>query len=344
MKRFLVVTALSVCGMGVAFAQVTNCSQTLRLANSIYEQGRLHELEELLKNCLKDGFTPTEKVQAYRLLTLAYIYLEEPEKADETMLKILQTDHYFVSNPAIDPAEFQALYNTFRHDEIYRLGVKLGGNMTVPNLVSSNSASNASVEYKMGYGFTGALVGEIPLFGKFRKFTINPELQFQLANLTAKSSSTQSTGEFVTNMTQKYSYVCLPVTAQYQLLSKAYKPYVLLGVSPDYLLTSTRSLSESRAGFPSVEAASSSTSVNKLNVSIVAGIGIRLRVAGGYFITEVRYKYGLSHITRVSDTFTNDDQVLSYKFAGAIYKLNGASLSIGYVQNFFNPKKLKPKK
>ena len=104
-----------------SYAQLTTCAQTLRLANSTYEQGRLHELPDLLAKCLENGFDKQEKVQAYKLLALTYIYLEEPEKADEMMLKILQTDNYFTINKDIDPAEFIALYNTFRTKPVYRL-------------------------------------------------------------------------------------------------------------------------------------------------------------------------------------------------------------------------------
>ena len=67
----------------------TTCAQTLRLARSVYENGRLHELEGLLEGCVKaDQWTTQERVDAYKLLTLAYIYMEEPEKADAMMLSI----------------------------------------------------------------------------------------------------------------------------------------------------------------------------------------------------------------------------------------------------------------
>src|SRR4051812_40329491 len=82
-------------------AQTTSCAQTLRLARSTYDQGRLHELPELLKNCLENGFTKPEKVEAYKFLALSYTYLEEPDQADAAMLMLLQTDHYFEINEGV---------------------------------------------------------------------------------------------------------------------------------------------------------------------------------------------------------------------------------------------------
>ena len=101
------------------FGQAASCTQVLRLVQSTYEQGRLHELEALMAVCLKNGFDEQQKVTAYKYQTLAFIYLEEPEKADESMLALLNTGqagHFFKPNDAVDPAEFIALWKKFRRD------------------------------------------------------------------------------------------------------------------------------------------------------------------------------------------------------------------------------------
>src|SRR6187551_2306146 len=90
-----------------SFSQTATCAQTLRLARATYEQGRLHEIEGQLKDCLANGFKPEEKAlktEGYRILCLSYIYLEEPEKADDAMLKLKQNDPYYAPNPQVDPA------------------------------------------------------------------------------------------------------------------------------------------------------------------------------------------------------------------------------------------------
>ena len=80
-KKLLLMAVVMSAGMHMARGQST-CAQTLRLAQSIYEQGRLHELPQLLEHCLSDGgFNEEEQVSAYKLLTLTYIYLEEPVQA-----------------------------------------------------------------------------------------------------------------------------------------------------------------------------------------------------------------------------------------------------------------------
>ena len=118
MRKILPLILISSIAFYHATGQST-CTQTLRTARSTYDQGRLQELPSLLDGCLKNGFTQQEKVEAYKLLSLAYIYLEESAKADEAMLNLLRTDHYFEINTSTDPAEFIALYRTFRTRPIY---------------------------------------------------------------------------------------------------------------------------------------------------------------------------------------------------------------------------------
>src|SRR6187431_2599241 len=176
MKRLLPLFILLL-SVSQGFAQLTSCAQTLRLAQSTYEQGRLHEVPSLLQACLSNGFSKQEKVSAYKLLTLSYLYLEEPEKADEAMLNLLRTDPYFEINPAVDPAEFVGLYKSFRTTPVYRLGVTIGVNATQPNVTSSvETAANSESEYKYGIAFQVGANFEIPIK---EKLTLNPSLLFQ---------------------------------------------------------------------------------------------------------------------------------------------------------------------
>src|SRR5882762_5493581 len=184
MRTFAVVAALILITVAPRLAtaqqrqQQTTCAQTLRLARSVYENGRLHELEALLNDCVKaDQWTTQERVDAYKLLTLAYIYMEEPEKADAMMLNILQTDPEFRPDINIDPAEFVALWGTFRTEPVYRLGVKVVANATQPNVHQYTPLNEGTEKYKYGYGFQAGATAEIGIFNG--KFIVNPELYFQ---------------------------------------------------------------------------------------------------------------------------------------------------------------------
>src|SRR5882757_1957642 len=145
MRYILVAVLVCLIGLDVGFAQVGG-DQTLRLAQSIYEQGRLHEIPSLpgLKDTEIAKYSKSNQVDAYRLLTLASIYLEEPEKADENMLKLLRTEHFYEPNEQVEPAEFIGLYKTFRTKPVFNIGLKFGPNSTIPMISSQYYVAGGS--------------------------------------------------------------------------------------------------------------------------------------------------------------------------------------------------------
>jgi len=322
-----------------AFVQAQTCPQVLRLARSTYEQGRLHELESLLKGCLEGvDFTVQERVEAYKLLTLAYIYLEEPEKADAAMLKLLQTDHYFVLNKAVEPAEFQALYGTFRTTPIYRIGGKFGAIGTQPNVANSNVANDGTSNYGYKIGVTAGAFAEIPVF---KKFILNPELNFQLKNF----SYTNNNGIASTTASEAQSVLSLPVSLQYLLFNEreiAIKPYVALGVQVDYLLASAMTINTTKTSeLPITEKTYDvKNQRNPLNLSAVASIGAKLPAGPGYLILEARYYYGLTKLLSAKDVYSNQFPVFDNYAVNGIFSLNSISITLGYGYNIFSPKKL----
>jgi len=322
------------------FVHAQTCPQVLRLARSTYEQGRLHELETLLKGCLEGvNFTVQERVEAYKLLTLAYIYLEEPEKADAAMLKLLQTDHYFVLNKAVEPAEFQALYATFRTTPIFRIGGKFGALSTQPNVARSNTANDGASEYGYKIGVTAGAFAEIPVLNN--KFVLNPELNFQLRNF----SFTNNNGIASTTASEAMSTLALPVSLQYSFFQKREKvlirPYLALGVQLDYLLSSSQTITTLKiAELPVPEKTYDvKNQRNPLNVSAIASIGGKLDAGPGYLILEARYYYGLSKLLTAKDVYSNPFPVFDNYAVNGIFSLNSVSITLGYGYNIFKPKK-----
>ncbi len=332
---------LSIC----SYAQLTSGAQTLRLARATYEQGRLHEIPSILESFLPK-FNRQEKVEAYKLLTLSYIYLEEPEKADDAMLKLLQTDHYFEINLKDDPAEFIALYRTFRTVPIYRIGAKLGANATQPNVKSYLPSNDGTSKYDFGIGFQGGIVGEYPLA---KNLVLSAELNLQLKsfNYENKVSKTDlsngETLEYTTTGKEKQTWLSIPISIQYAFLKKSkLNPYIALGVSADYLTKATSTFSRSKTDRSSYEEQSENITFqrNQFNISALASAGIKIKVPNGFAVAEARYMYGLATITNsenIYDLYTKSIPTDGY--VDALFSINSVSFTIGYVYNVFNPKK-----
>jgi hypothetical protein len=344
MKKLYLLILFTIVASG-AFAQNSSCAQAVRLAQSVYDQGRLHELEDIINKALNNSGAPceqAEQVSLLKLLTLTYIYLEEPEKADATMLKLLQTDHYFQINPAVDPAEFVALYKTFRTNVIYRLGVRLGGAYTGPNVKDTNPVVNGEASYKGRFSFLVGATAEIPL-DRFEKFTLNPEIYF-----TQRSYEVEVIAENVGVFTgiKRISSFAIPVAVQYKLFDqkKKFNPYVLGGFWPELILEGRMTSSTIRTGNESIieQSVDIKEQLKTLSISTQIGTGVKVRAAGGYLTAEIRYLFGLNTIN--TNVYNNQSLIWDYHWADGINRLNSVQITLGYVQNFFKPKKLGVKK
>jgi hypothetical protein len=342
-KRLLLIAVVLICKSYEVSAQST-CAQTLRLAQSVYDQGRLHELPQLLQECIKSGFTDAEKVNAYKLLALTYIYLEEPEKADQTMLALLRTDSEFKINDAVDPAEFVALYNTFRTTPIYRIGGSISGNASQPNAISFNPVNDGSGAYKYKLGFGVGLSFELPIK---KRLTGAAELNFNSKSFSAEYKTSSNTSDYSTTTgVEKQGWLSIPLTVQYQINEKKFQPFVRAGVATDLLLSSNITGEKKQSGFQSVEAKSFDLKPQrqKINISALLGFGIKTKIKGGYLLGELRYSYGITKINSSSTLLANQSLLFDYGYIDGIYRLSSISAHVSYVRNVFNPKKKKIRK
>lgn len=348
MKRLLLLV-MFVAESYCALAQTSSCAQTLRLAQSIYDQGRLHELEKIINDGLKSADCDKQtKVSLHKLLTLAYIYLEEPSKADEEMLKLLNTDNYFEINESVDPAEFVALYKTFRTREIFRVGAKLGVNATRPNVVNAITSVelDADSEYKYGIAilFGGAV--DVPLN---EKMTLHGELlylqrKFELDLKVDRGFSTDLPPKPLFNEfegIETENWISLPLSFEYKITNKQFNPYIAGGVSVDYLInaeligerirTDETSIRETAFDFNPLR--------KKINLSALIAAGVKTKMGGGYFVAEVRYIHGITNVNTMETAYANQQATWEQGFADSVFKLSSLSVSGSYLINIFNPKK-----
>jgi hypothetical protein len=347
---FFLFFLISYCSFGQA---ATSCVQTLRLARATYEQGRLHEIEGQLKPCLDGGFTKDEKqleVEAYKLLCLSYIYLEEPEKANEAMLNILKKDHDFQINTAVDPAEFVGLYNTFRSKPLFSVGVTFGPNATIPNVTENYSVGGSSAgegKYSPKVNIQIGLVFEKQLFGKF---TAAPELSFSNRSFTYTNPNlflSDVDGASVANQTGdiKQSWLDLNLLMQYKLGKGILNSYVGFGPNVGMLVKASNTIEttyESTGQVTSGSPLDITDNYNKLGFSLIGTAGLKFKFGAIYITANVRYQYGLSKIVN-EDSKSNPEAIYDYALGPNIYSQQNAAFLVGFVYPIFSPKKLQVK-
>ena len=357
MKRLYFLIIVLLAGGTTAFSQTSNCTQVLRQVRSTYEQGRLHELPGITEGCLKapegKGFTTAEKRETYRFLTLAYIYLEEPEKADEMMLKLLDNDPFYEVNSSVDPAEFIALFNKFRHDPIFRFGIKIGANMTQPAVLqyyNIGSTAGGKGTYGLAGNFHITLMFEKDLPKLNKKIILAPEIAwvnrtYSYANPTLATLDTDGTAISSQTFAMKQSWLDLNGIVQYKLLNTLQRQtYVGLGPGISFLLGSSNQASTNigtgaqkyTVTGPAVD---DSKSFNKLIYSVTAVVGVKQKVGGLYITADVRYQYGISNVVNKSSR-TNPEIAFDYWGQYPDYRMSNVMLNFGVLIPKFSPKKL----
>ena len=89
-KYIAIIISIIVSCSGYAQDEENNCFLSLKEAEKLYDQGKLELVYPTLSNCLNDGFTKEEKVQAYRLLVLTYLFDDKTQKAEQNMEFLLE--------------------------------------------------------------------------------------------------------------------------------------------------------------------------------------------------------------------------------------------------------------
>lgn len=358
MKRFLPFILLLFITLN-SIAQSTSTitpAQTLRLARATYEQGRLHEIAQQLNEDVIAKMNQAEKVEAYKLLCLSYIYLEEPEQADAAMLNILLTNSYFEINENIDPAEFVALYKTFRTRPIYRIGAKLGVDASQPNIKETATAAELAPGSKYS-PLVGILFGISVDKPVNTKLTLHADLlftqkRFRLNQVFERQDDviTQEPLQNKTEAIEQQTWLSLPITVEYNPFKvnsnfhKKFAPYIGGGVSVDYLLKAEITGEQTRDQQSAIQEKTFDIERNKVNVSLVGVIGTKIRVGGGYIVGEFRYLYGVTKVNSKENAYANQELTWELNYADPIFKVSSLQVSVAYIQNIFKPKKLSRRK
>jgi hypothetical protein len=327
------------------FVQGQNtCSQTLLKAQIAYYEGRADEVLSILEACLRDGFTEEERSQAYRLLTLTHLYLNESQNAENTMLSFIRLNHYYKINEAVDPAEFINLYKQFRTWPIYMITPKFGTNLMLAKVIKNFSPDNttqANYRYQTVFGYQTGISIEIPLNARF---SVNPEIY-----LSGKKYiyNNKLFGYEYLSFNEEQNRIELPLLLMYNIGNKRLRPFFQGGFSTDILFhASSQVLREDHSVDDEIRKQVTGPVVNirsqrKLfSYSAIMGCGIKYRRGKNIFIVDARYNIGLVNMAKPSMRYTQSELLYKYGYIDNDFRLNSYMFSIGYVMPIYHTKKL----
>lgn len=159
----------------------TSCERNLNEARADYSNGNLYAIPGKLADCLEDGFSKTEKIDALRLLTLTYININQQEKAKITFTKLLniKTDYQVKEN--IDPSELYSLYRKIDTDVKYYVGITSGVNLN--NIIVTDFNHSNPIEENITSKYSTRIsrpqIGVQFLYPFSENWLIGGEVQYQ---------------------------------------------------------------------------------------------------------------------------------------------------------------------
>ena len=101
-------------------SQESDCLKTLKDAKDHYEQGLIDEIPNMLAGCMESGFTRAQKIEAYKLIILAYLFDDDQYEAEKTMDEFLRKFPEYEVMPS-DPVEFVYLLESYKTASVYSI-------------------------------------------------------------------------------------------------------------------------------------------------------------------------------------------------------------------------------
>lgn len=327
------------------------CAVALSEAEDKYDQGRLYEIPEMIQPCLNNGFSKEEKVRAYRLLTLTYLFLNYYNEADSSYLELLKLSPEYSINDELDPMEIINHHEKFTTRPIYYLTMgKVGINLSQSNVLidySISEASNGSEKYSSIVGFHAGFGAEMVLYNNLH---LSGEFFITRKSLHLKDTHWDF---YTTNMDISHTEIELPIMLKYNFWNNKINPFVSAGISPSLLFESNVKKVEgvyllSDEEFPVQPRPEISTTKlkNAFNYSLQFGGGINYKVGLNYIVFEARYSIGMLNVTNTKNRWREDfNEGRELKFpVGHVdddFKVNNLSFFVGFVRPLYKPRKIK---
>ncbi len=268
-----VLLVLSVCfWLGLNRLQAQSCAVKLEKLKEAYAQGRIDTVvtKNTLETCLNDkSFKKENKIEAYKYLTLIYLYVNDNPKAKESMTQFIKLQ--LKENPEYDPRdakyipetnipEFLELYSQMQTSPIFFLGVRFGANFSNVQTTTNFSLDQSDIAratYTSQLGYELGLALEFPFGGKKKEFSFLSELIFRQQSYLFEDKLLNFAN---ISFTEKQSKISLPILLKYHFKRKGVKevkeedaegnqvpstefirnkvqPFLMVGGAVDYLLS-----------------------------------------------------------------------------------------------------------
>lgn len=339
-----------------AVSSQEGCSFILEEAQEMFNAGLIESVPEKLAGCIESGLRAEEKIQAYKLVILSYLYDDNYEEADVTMLRFL-SDFPSYEPVATDPMEFLKLKENYDTRPVLLIGGSFGINFSFPYVPDAGRmGTHDFVNHPGGYVPGGAginvsfrldkRIGQgLFLSGEF--LSMSGRYEYSLNN---ESDDVGFTGDITDFSIIEYKEVqnrmALPVGLSYVFAEGDFKPFVAVGISPGMLIAATadgtRDYSTTgtfRYNPVSVVNEDVLPARKIFSLMTYAGVGFSYKLGPGELFLDARYYLNLQNQVRANGRF-DGRMAWDILYVSDNFSLNSLAFSVGYLFPVYNPKKI----
>lgn len=335
---------------GQLLAQNTpsSCSQSLKEAQKAYEKGNIELIKTKIENCVSSTeYSKIEQMQAYRLMILSFLYLDDQANAEKWMNDLLTFEPDYKPNKLLDPIEYIKLYESFNVFPWISVGLSVGINAskarTIWNYNVGNTDGNNTTQNSTGFSIN---LGTVVDFNIKKNLFLTSEIQLVTRALRSEKAAF-SNSNIVVNESQ--TSIEAPVSLKYIIFKGKIKPYIRLGGGVSLNLSSNQSLSrlkndENATPEFSGPEVNVNSSRNPLNLFALVGGGLMFKIGYGHLFVDARYQYGLSNLVKQSNRYESvNARLTSYGYLEDDFAVNSIQINTGYIYSFYKVKKYKKK-
>ena len=316
----LLITVTSICQ-----AQTDSCIVKLKNANTLFEEGEYDGVIMVLTSTLKDcNLNKSDKLQANKLLIMAYVKVDNLEEADKIAESVMKIDPYYQPDKFRDDPKLSALFEKYKPTPIFKLGVFGGINYTSIDddqsfsIVHDADASGLD-DYKNKTGFQLGLKGDYRIYKNI----------WLGIGLSYRQSKYEHLLYDVDNMTihyeEKISYFDIPLSFRYSLFEKTFSPYIQAGTDLSFLSTALSTTSRD----DETDLVDRSAYRNNFSIGYFGSIGISYKIKGVQLFADVSYHFYPDNVNKEETRYADLINVFKYYYIDDDFRMHNCQFSIG---------------
>jgi hypothetical protein len=297
--------------------------------------------------------------------------LDDPIGAKQSYLSLLRANPEFTTDTATHSIDVIYLSKRFTATSIFSWFAKAGPNLTVPRTIYDLSAfgeSQVHERHLLRVGYQMSVGGDLNFT---EQMNLRAEMQYTLAALRTQTRNYWQ--QDFKQVTERQSWISLPVTFVYNDTYGKYRPYGYAGYAYHYLVDARSSVilrnnrpqqsptgQEDERENTTEESPRFKTTYqrNRFNQSLILGGGVKIKLGLDFLFVDLRYNFGLKNITRKDGLYgdypkesgqeavspelvASFDPTMAFANVNDYMRLDNLSLSFGFLRPLYKPRELR---